>query len=237
MTLVAVHQPNFLPWLGFFDKLVRADRFVILDSVPLQLTGGNYTNRVRMIVNGAPAWITMPLRRGYLARSRIDLADVVDEPTWRRKARSTIAQSYARAPFFELAMPIVDSILEMQTASLFEINMAGIVAVATALKLPVDKIVRSSELNVDGHSNELLANLVQAVGGNSYLAGLGAGDYQDDRVFAERNITVCYQNYLQPSYPQIGVSEFVPGMSAIDALMNCGHAASKLVGIHTGQPS
>ena len=83
--LVAIHQPNFLPWLGYFDKIARADRFVILDSVPLQLTGGNYTNRVKMIVSGKPAWITMPLRRGHEARNRIDQAEYVGDAGTRRK--------------------------------------------------------------------------------------------------------------------------------------------------------
>jgi hypothetical protein len=234
VTVVAIHQPNFLPWLGFFDKLARADKFVILDSVPLQLTGGNYTNRVRMIVNTAPAWITMPLRRGHDARSRIDQAEVVDETKWRRKLRSTVAQSYAKAKFFDLAMAIVDRMLDLKTTSLTEINMTGILAVAETLGLSPRKIVRSSELNVEGHSNELLANLVAAVGGSTYLAGHGAGGYQDDDIFASRGIAVAYQNYVSPSYPQIGVSEFIPGMSAIDALMNCGPAASKLIASHTG---
>ncbi|MBN8981881.1 MAG: WbqC family protein [Rhizobiales bacterium] len=234
MTVVAIHQPNFLPWLGFFDKLARADKFVILDSVPLQLTGGNYTNRVRMIVNGVPAWITMPLRRGHDARNRIDQAEVVDEPKWRRKIRSTIAQSYAKAKFFDLAMGIVDRMLDLRTASLADINMTGIVAVAEVLGLSPAKIVRSSALSAGGHSNELLANLVTAVGGDTYLAGHGAGGYQDDDVFASRGIAVKYQDYAPPTYPQIGNGEFIPGMSAIDALMNCGQGAAKLIGSQAG---
>lgn len=234
MTLVAIHQPNFLPWLGFFDKLARADRFIILDSVPLQLTGGNYTNRVRMVVNAAPAWITMPLRRGHEARNRIDQAEVVDESKWRTKAKRTIEQSYAKAPFFGPAMAIVDKLFGLQTSSLTEINMTGIVAVAEALGLSTKKIVRSSELNVPGQSNELLANLVTAVGGTAYLAGHGAGGYQDDEIFASKNISVQYQSYTPPSYPQIGVGNFIPGMSAIDALMNCGPATSNLIGLPTG---
>ncbi|MEW6769037.1 MAG: WbqC family protein [Pseudomonadota bacterium] len=234
MTVVAIHQPNFLPWLGFFDKLARADKFVILDSVPLQLTGGNYTNRVRMIVNGAPAWITMPLRRGHDARNRIDQAEVVDEPKWRRKIRSTIAQSYAKAKFFDLAMSIVDRMLDLRTASLADINMTGIIAVAEVLGLSSAKIVRASALNAGGNSNELLANLVTAVGGDTYLAGHGAGGYQDDDVFASRGIAVQYQDYAPPAYPQIGSGEFIPGMSAIDALMNCGQGAAKLIGSQAG---
>jgi hypothetical protein len=234
VTLVAIHQPNFLPWLGFFDKIAKADSFILLDSVPLQLTGGNYTNRVKMMVNGSPDWITIPLRRGHAARARIDQAEVVEQSNWCRKTRRTIEQSYAKAPFFGSAMIIVNKILDLQTTSLSEINTIGIFAIAEALGLSTQKIVRSSDLKAEGQSNELLANLVNAVGGNAYLAGHGATGYQDDEIFVNKGIAVRYQNYVPPSYPQVGVGEFVPGLSAIDALMNCGSIASKLISPHTG---
>ena len=73
--LVAIHQPNFLPWLGFFDKLAKADRFIILDTVSLQLTGGNYTNRVQMLISGHPSWVTVPVARGRSARERIEFGE------------------------------------------------------------------------------------------------------------------------------------------------------------------
>ena len=234
MTLVAIHQPNFLPWLGFFDKLASADCFILLDSVPLQLTGGNYTNRVKMLINGAPDWITMPLARGHEARSRIDRAEIVEQANWRRKLRRTIEQSYAKAPFFEPAMAIVNKVLDLPTASLSEINIAGIVAIAGALGLSTAKVRRSSELMVEGRSNDLLVNLVAAVGGDTYLAGHGAGGYQDDEIFARSGMTVRYQNYASPPYFQVGSKEFVPGLSAIDALMNCGRDAARLIAPHTG---
>jgi hypothetical protein len=234
VTLVAIHQPNFLPWLGFFDKLAKADHFILLDSVPLQLTGGNYTNRVKMMVNASPDWITMPLRRGHEARAQINQAEIVEQSNWRRKARRTIEQSYAKAPFFELAMAIVSKVLDQPTILLSEINITGILAIANALGVSTEKISRSSDLKVEGRSNELLANLVEAVGGNAYLAGHGASGYQDDEIFAKRSIAVCYQRYTPLPYRQMGHSEFVPGLSAVDALMNCGPGAAKLIAPCTG---
>ncbi len=228
--LVAIHQPNFLPWLGYFDKIARADRFVILDSVPLQLTGGNYTNRVKMIVSGKPAWITMPLRRGHEARNRIDQAEYVGDAGTRRKIVRSIAQSYAKAPFFSSVMPLVERVMGRETASLVEFNLAGIYAVAEALGLRTDHIVRSSAMAVEGHSNELLAQIVRAAGGQTYLAGQGAGGYQDDSIFAANGVTVSYQGYAHPVYRQGSVDEFVPGLSAIDALMNCGPEAASMIG-------
>lgn len=227
--LIAIHQPNFLPWLGYFGKIARADRFVILDSVPLQLTGGNYTNRVKMFVSGKPAWITMPLRRGHEARNRIDQAEYVGGAATRRKVVRSIAQSYAKAPYFSSVMPLVERVLGLETTSLVEFNLTGIYAIAEALGLRTDHIVRSSALAVEGHSNELLVRIVRAVGGDTYLAGHGAGDYQDDSVFTANGVAVRYQAYVHPVYRQSNVGEFVPGLSAIDALMNCGLGAAAMV--------
>ncbi len=235
MSVVAIHQPNFLPWLGFFDKIARSDCFILLDSVPLQLTGGNYTNRVKMMVNGAPDWVTIPVKRGHDARASIEKAEIAEQRNWRRKVKRTIEQSYARAPYFELGMKIVNRVLDLQTSLLCEINIAGILAIAEALALSTQNIRRASELNADGQSNELLINLVSAVGGNTYLAGHGSRGYQDDEVFAGRGIEVRYQNYQLPRYPQVGIDEFVPGLSAIDALMNYGRNAANLITAKTGE--
>jgi hypothetical protein len=233
--VVAIHQPNFLPWLGFFDKIAMSDCFILLDSVPLQLTGGNYTNRVKMLINGEPDWITMPLKRGHEARARIEKAQIVEQSNWRRKVRRTIEQSYARAPYFDLGMTIVNRVLDLQTSLLCEINIAGIFAIADALALSTENIRRASELDADGQSNELLINLVNAVGGNTYLAGRGSGGYQDDETFASRGIEVRYQNYQLPRYPQVDIADFVPGLSAIDALMNCGREAANLITAKVGK--
>ena len=228
--LVAIHQPNFLPWLGYFDKIARADRFVVLDSVPLQLTGGNYTNRVKMVISGKPSWLTMPLRRGRDARNRIDQAEYVGDAASRRKIGRSIAQSYAKAPFFSSVMPLVDRILGLETTSLVEFNLNGIYAVTEMLGISTAHVVRSSTMAVEGHSNELLARIVRAAGGDTYLAGQGAGGYQDDSVFAANGVTVCYQAYVHPVYRQSNLDEFAPGMSIIDALMNCGPETAKLIG-------
>lgn len=226
--LVAIHQPNFLPWLGFFDKLARADRFVILDTVALQLTGGNYTNRVQMLIGGKAMWMTVPLERGRSARERIDTARVAGVAGWRRKLKLSIQQSYAKAPYFDDAMPIVERVLDADTDLLCEMNMIGIAAVANVLNLDIGKIVRSSELACEGQSTELLANLVEAVGGSAYLTGHGA-DYQDDAVFSRRGIAVVRQQYRSPIYPQRRADDFIPGLSTIDALMNCGPQAASLI--------
>ncbi len=232
--LVAIHQPNFLPWLGWFDKLAAADVLILLDTVPHQHTGSNYTNRVQVLVQGEPAWITVPVERGGEARSRIDRLRVVRASGWRRKMRATLAQSYARAPHFAETMPILDAMLDAETELLCEMNLIGIRAMADALGLERSLMVRASELSAEGTSTDQLVALVRAVGGDAYLTGHGASGYQEDEKFAAAGIAVRYQRYMPPSYPQLRTGDFVPGLSAIDALMNCGLKGRALIAQHSG---
>jgi hypothetical protein len=227
--LVAIHQPNFLPWLGWFDKLASADIFILLDTVAHQHSGSNYTNRVQILVQGEPSWITVPVERGWDARSRIDQLRVVGALGWRRKIRATLAQSYARAPHFAETMPILDAMLGAETDLLCEINLIGIRVIAEVLGLPSARMVRASELSAEGTATDRLVALVRAVGGDAYLTGHGAGGYQEDAKFVAAGLAVRYQRYVPTPYPQFRTGDFVPGLSAIDALMNCGPEARSLL--------
>lgn len=227
--LVAIHQPNFLPWLGWFDKLASADVFILLDNVQHQHTGSNYTNRAQILVQGAPSWLTVPVERGAEARSRINRLRVAGAGAWRRKVRATVAQSYARAPFFAETMDIVDAMLSTQTELLCEINVVALNAMVAALGLPRERMVRASNIPVEGSGTERLVALVRTVGGDAYLTGHGASGYQEDEKFAAAGIAVYRQRYTPMPYRQLRTGVFVPGLSALDALMNCGADARSLI--------
>lgn len=220
--IVAIHQPNFLPWLGYFDKLARADVFVVLDTVAAQQTGSSYTNRVEVLVGGKRSWLTVPIARGAEARRRIADLRVVDSSPWRRKIGATIEQSYARAPFFAAVMPMVQALLERPGDRLADFNLAALTTIAGLLRLDCRRIVLASTLDVPGAGTDLLIEIVRAVGGTTYLCGGGAGGYQDDAKFAAAGIALQYQNFRHPVYPQVNAGTFVAGLSVVDALMNCG---------------
>jgi hypothetical protein len=222
--LVAIHQPNFLPWLGYFDKLAQADVFVLLDNVPLQRTGGNYTNRVEMLISGKRAWVTVPIARAAETRERISEARIVDSGPWRRKVCAAVEQSYAHAPCFAEAMPLVRSLLDHAGDRLAEFNTAALRRLAAAVGLDPRRMIVASELRVSGAGTDLLVAIVRAAGGDAYLCGAGAGLYQEDEKFAAAGIELRYQNFRHPIYPQVNTPEFMPGLSIVDALMNCGAA-------------
>jgi hypothetical protein len=219
---VAIHQPNFFPWLGYFDKIARSDAFVCLDHVQLPKSGsGTWINRVKLLISGEGRWLTAPVRKGHGLQSILD-AEFDDAP-WRRKAISTIQSSYRKAPHFAEAMEIIEPLVANPESRVAEYNFASTVAIAEALGIDTAKIVRSSALAVEGASNELLIALTRAAGGDTYLCGGGAGGYQQDEAFAAAGVTLTYQNFAHPTYPQHGgAGEFLPGLSVIDALMNLG---------------
>lgn len=224
--LVAIHQPNFFPWLGWFDKLARADCMILLDHVPLQQTGGNYTNRSRVLVKGEPHWMTVPLARGTDARRRIDQAFIADQGNWRRKMVSTLHQSYAKAEARAETSDSIARVILGQSHRLCELNIDGLNTVASLLGLDTTRVVRSSSIPTEGASTALLVELVKAVGGTQYLTGSGAS-YQNDDLFRRSGVQVVYQQFRPAPYRQSGAREFVPGLSVIDALLNVGVAKTR----------
>lgn len=216
--LVAIHQPNFFPWLGYFDKIARADVFVFLDAV--DFSNGSWTNRVKLLIGSDVRWFTCPIVRreglGKICDLKID-----DGKPWRKKALRTLEANYAKAAHYAQTIGVVEPFFREQRESLSAFNMDVVTDLAAAIGLNC-KFSVQSELNVSGSGTHLLADLVEVVGGDRYLVGGGAGGYQDDDVFADRGIEVVPQEFRHPEYSQLRVESFVPGLSVLDIAMNCG---------------
>jgi WbqC-like protein family len=221
MTVVAMHQPTFLPWLGWFDKLARADMLVLLDDVQFPKKGGTWLNRVRILVQGRAAWLTMPVDRAYHGFRKVREARIDDSGVWRAKALKTIASSYARASYFDEIYPVVEEIFAFPSGQLAAFNEAGIRRLAGGLELDAMKLVHQSDIDVSGQGTDLLISLCKALGATAYLSGDGAGGYLVPDRFVEAGVQLVEQRFKTPKYPQAS-DEFQPGLSTIDALMSCG---------------
>jgi hypothetical protein len=231
--IVAIHQPNFLPWLGYFDKIARADIFILLDNVQFPKTGGTWINRVQMAVHDAPAWVTVPIKRAYHGTRLIREMEINNDIPWQVKLLKTIQINYGRAPYFSVVYPFVADLIEQQYGLLSEFNICSIKRVMEKLGFETSKLVLGSDLAVDGSATQLLINLTKSVGSNAYLAGGGAGGYQEDRLFADQGVKLVSQNFQHPSYPQFNTQKFVPGLSIVDVLMNCGFDVTRTLIIST----
>ena len=233
--VVAIHQPNFFPWLGYFNKIAHADVFVILDNVQFSKTGGTWSNRVRLTVNGTPNWVTMPVVRTYEGVRLIqDMA--IRETGWRPKLLQTLHHSYKQAAFFNEVYPVLATLIENPTDRVVDYNVHAIRSLARLFEWDDSKFVLGSALNVEGKATDLLIAIVKAVGGTAYLCGGGATDYQEDEKFAAEGLRLIYQDFRHPLYQQGAGTAFTPGLSIIDALMHCGFSGTHQL-ITTSEPT
>jgi hypothetical protein len=224
VTLVAIHQPNFFPWLGFFDKLARADRFVVLDNVQYARSGsGNWGNRVKLLVAGEARWVTAPVDRSTSGLQAIRDMHFDSSGLWREKMLRTIDSNYRRAAHYAEARALLEPLILHPENKLADYNLNMIRRISEALGLDTGKILLASKLGGIGAGTDLLISLTKAAEGNAYLAGGGAGGYQEDALFQDAGLELRYQAFEHPVYPQHGSGDaFIPGLSVIDALMNVG---------------
>ena len=221
--VVAIHQPNFFPWLGYFDKIARSDVFILMDNVQFSKKGaGVFCNRVKLVINGQATWITMPVVRSFHGTRIIKDMQIDNNTSWRRKLLKTVQMHYARTPFFEQVSSLLENLINNPTENLMEYNKTAIRAIATAIGLDTSRLVVGSTLHTTGASTDLLISMTHAMNGTAYLCGGGASGYQEDDKFAQTGVELIYQQFHHPIYPQVNTSEFIPGLSIIDALMNCG---------------
>ena len=222
MTVVAIHQPNFFPWLGYFDKIARSDAFVFLDHVQFPKTGGTWTNRMKLLVNGKARWITASIVRNYHGVLAINEMEFHPSDKWREKMRGTISENYREAPFFQQMMDFFEPLILNPENNISAYNTQAILSIAAHLGIPQSKFTWSSVLPYQGFANEMLISLTQAVGGTAYLCGGGAGGYQENALFGKHGINLVFQNFMHSVYEQSSGTNFSAGLSIIDALMNCG---------------
>jgi len=230
--VVSAHQPNFLPYLGFFDKMMRSDVFVIRDEV--QFVERDYHHRNRIRINNPPGeepqckWIRVPVVKEQADLKRIQIkGDVKDKNIpWNVFMLRQITSNYQAAPCFTQYYPELDLILRLQTAKLIDLNMAIITWLQNCFDINTE-VVYASELDYGetGDPSMDLVKITQAVGGNIYFSGSGGRAYLNQAYFAATGVHVWFQSFNHPVYRQ-QYEGFVPNLAAIDALFNVGNIFS-----------
>ena len=223
MTIVAIHQPNFFPWLGYFDKIAKSDVFIFFDHVQFPKTGGGvWSNRVKLVVGGEARWVTAPIVRNFHGVRAISEMEFQSGDPWRNKLLKSLFANYARAPFFRETMELIEPLILNPENNIARYNGAAVMAIAKYLELPTEKFRWSSKMGVYNQASEMLISLTRAAGGGAYMCGGGAEGYQEDALFAAAEIKLTYQNFKHPIYKQLAGQDFIAGLSIIDAFMYCG---------------
>ncbi len=224
--IVAIHQPNFLPWLGFFDKLAKADVFVLLDNV--QFVKGHICNRNKIKNNKQEAvWITVPVSHKKGVEINFNELPVSYDQKWGNKILNVLRGSYSGAPHFDYYINKLHHILvETSYASLAALNAELIKFCCSELGITT-RIETASEQGIEfGEQNAQNINICKYFGADTYFSGQGARKYNDEEAFRKAGLALSYQEFEHPVYNQL-FGEFIPNLSVIDLLLNEGKEAER----------
>lgn len=224
--IVACHQPNFLPWIGFFYKALLADLVVLLDDVQFA-RGFTWVNRNRLKCDQGELWLTVPVKKKGRGLQKISEVEVLDEGNWPRRLFQGISQNYAHAPYFTEHRAFLKDLMQMRWKKLVDLNLAAIYYLAGTLGIG-NKVVLQSSLRIQSQGSELLVKICKEMGADSFLALQVSKKYLDEKVFAQHEIGINFFKFIPPVYPQLW-GEFIYNLSALDLLLNCGGKSLEVI--------
>ena len=225
--VVAIHQPNFFPWLGYFDKIIRSDIFIFLDDVQFVKSCGTWSNRVKFMINSESKWVTAPIKRNFNGTKNINNMEFISDLDWRLKILKKIIYNYKNHPFFNEVINLFEEIIMFENNNISEFNFNIILNVSELMGIDKSKFLKSSDFNINKNSNELLIELIKKTNGNYYLSGGGDGSYLDKNLFDNANLKIIKQNFVHPLYKQYKNNIFLEGLSIFDSFFNIGVKATK----------
>ena len=223
--IVAAHQPHYLPWLGYLDKLARADVFVVMDD--LQYEAQNFQNRQRLKLASGPHWMTVPLERhpqtARICDLRIDNSGRGSRHHWQRRTWRTLEVHYGRAPHFARYAAELEDVFVRRWTHLLELDLHMLELARNWLGIKVP-IIRASSLALRGAKTARIIDFCTKLGAHVYVTGRGGSTgYLDEAALRGAGITPVWQRFHHPTYPQrypqLG---FVSHLGFLDLLLNCG---------------
>ena len=220
--IVAIHQPNYVPWCGFFAKMHACDVFVFYDDA--QMTKNSYINRCLINNQGRKAWLTVPAKFSF--GDNINEVIISDE-RWKQKHIQTLRSVYGRTTFFKEVFGLIEPIYLNAGNSLAQTNMSFLRVLAAYLGLSC-RFGLSSSIPTDTSSDDRLIDICRALGADTYISGKGGDNYQDHNKFKTAGINLEVKSYTPISYDQT-IDSFMPGLSIMDALFHLGKSTINLL--------
>ncbi len=227
---VAIHQPNYIPWSGYFYKMSQCDIFVYLDAVQYP-RGQSFANRNKVKTPNGTTWLTIPIsvpsgQKGKATYREVSFAN----DKFVKKHLKTLKMSYKKASHFEEIYPILEqSLREHDDFAELTIDLNN--KIAHYLGINTRCVLLSDLLENFGDKTNLIIDICKELGVNTYLSGTGGGkEYNDEQKLNQADITLTYSDFNHPQYPQLW-GEFESHLSVIDLMFNCGPESSSFLGI------
>ena len=211
--ILSATQPCYLPWMGFYNKLINCDLFVLLDNV--QFEKGSYTNRTKIKTPKGEKWLTIPVKAKL--GTKINDIETCFEP-WHYEHGAALFRAYKNAPYFTM-FGITSGSFSLMSTILDTLFMLFPRDSATFRRTP---FVRQSYIGVSGHKQDLIINLCKHYNADAFLFGAKGRDYVDVEYFKSQGIEPLFQDFECIEYPQQWGGGFMGGLSVVDALFNVG---------------
>ena len=222
MAIVAIHQPEYLPWLGFFKKMMSSELFVFLDDAQFRKKGWQNRNRIR--TKNGTALLSIPVHAH--SYPNINEITIDNNKNWSKRHKKSILYNYAGAPYFKEFKDFIESVFEKKFEYLIDLNTEIIKFAMNELEIK-SKIVFSSELKISKKGSDRVLDICKQVGADCYITGTSwAQPHLKIEEFKKSNIHVEFQKFQHPIYTQIH-GKFIPEMSIIDLLFNEGRDGAK----------
>ena len=220
----SIMQPTYLPWLGYFDLIDRADVFVFYDDVQVVKRSWGVRNKVKT-ANG-PVFLSVPIDKDKHRNERTFFNAQLDySQNWVEKHLETFRLNYKKASFFEEIFSLLENELIKKPKFLAELNISLIKAIIKFLELNTELRISSEMNNLSGKKENRLIQICERIDADKYLSPQGSSQYIEAEKpggeFSETEIDLYYQNFVHPTYPQLW-GDFVSHLPIVDVLMNCG---------------
>lgn len=225
---LAIHQPNYIPWLGFFYKMAECDLFIFLDTIQYP-RGRSFAARNRIKTPNGSIFLTIPVHIPKGHEGKVLYTDIqLQDEGWKEKHLKTLLLNYKRAPYFEEIYQIYKSQIN-RYVNLVDLNIGLISAFADYLNITTKTLRLSEILKEFGQKTQLIIDICKKCNTNEYLSGTGGGrDYNNEEQLNQHGIQLIYSEFSHPQYPQLW-DDFESHLSIIDLLFNCGKSSINIL--------
>jgi len=214
--ILSAHQPAYLPWLGYFEKIASADIFIYLDTV--QFEKNSYINRNKIKTPQGPLWLTIPVKSKGNINSNLLKTEIEEKIPWRKKHIKSIKMNYSKALRYQERFSKIEEIVMKEESNLTEYCFQQLVFWIDELNIKT-KVYRLSEIPIFSKKSELIFDLCKHYNAKYYLSGALGKNYLNKYDFIKAGITVNYQDFKPKVYPQLW-GKFVPFLSIVDWWLN-----------------
>jgi hypothetical protein len=212
---ITIHQPETFPWLGFFNKMMLADEYIILDNV--QFRKNYFQNRNQFLTKQGSIFLSIPI--DFKNYKLIKDIRIKNDNKWQKKHLNTIKQNYSKSSYFKNYIGFFEDLYSKDFELLVDFNMEIIDYIRNLFNIK-NTLIKASSLNVSGNSTELLLDICKKRDADIYISGRDGRNYMDLSLFKKENIKVVFHNFTHLTYKQFNSKEFVPYMNTFDLLFN-----------------